>query len=143
MHRAESRDSMLVKSYVLLPLILSAFERDATIISTNLRTPAPYLEVLDLAAAVATVDLRDVRTEMRTRGIKVYDQQRLDVGIEAKFICRGYHERMLLLNDIIAAQAAIHMRRYLGLDISAFKSYEEQYRLKSDPSEASITPPTS
>ncbi len=130
MHRADSRDNMLVKSYLLLPLILSAFERDAAILSTNLRTPAPYLEVLGTAAAVATTDLRDVRTEMRTRGIKVYEQHKLSNGIEAKFICRGYHERMLLLNDIVAAQAAIHMRRYLGLDISSFKSYEEQYQIK-------------
>lgn len=46
MHRAESRDNMLVKSYLLLPMILSAFERDSAILSTHLRTPAPYLEVL-------------------------------------------------------------------------------------------------
>lgn len=130
MHRAESRDNMLVKSYLLLPMILSAFERDSAILSTHLRTPAPYLEVLGTAAAVATTDLRDVRAEMRRRGIKVYEQKRLNTGIEAKYICRGYHERMLLLNDIVAAQAAIHMRRYLGLDISSFKSYEEQYQIK-------------
>ncbi|GGG13733.1 hypothetical protein GCM10010912_67680 [Paenibacillus albidus] len=136
MHRAEGTDNMLVKSYVLLPLILTAFERDAAILSAHLRTPAPYLEVLHTAAAMATSDLRDVRTQMRTRGIKVYEQQRLEAGIEAKYICRGYHERMLLLNDIIAAQATIHMRRYLGLDITAFKSYEDQYRIKSGPNES-------
>lgn len=122
---------MLVKSYILLPLILSAFERDSAIMSAHLRTPAPYLEALKIASSTATVDLRDVRQEMRTRGIKVYEQDRLKIGIEAKFICRGYHDRMLLLNDMIAAQAAIHMRRYLGLDISSCKSYEEQYQLKS------------
>lgn len=121
---------MLVKSYLLLPMILSAFERDSAILSAHLRTPTPYLEVLETAAAVATTDLRDVRSEMRKRGIKVYEQNKLNTGIEAKFICRGYHERMLLLNDIVAAQAAIHMRRYLGLDISSFKSYEEQYQIK-------------
>jgi hypothetical protein len=124
---------MLVKSYILLPLILTAFERDAAIMSKELRTPAPYMEVLHTAANAATADLRDVRAEMRTRGIKVYEQQRLEVGIEAQFICRGYHERMLLLDDVIAAQATIHMRKYLGLDISAFKSFEEQYRIKSGP----------
>lgn len=124
MHRAESKDNMLVKSYILLPLILSAFERDAAIMSAQLKTPDPYMDVLRSAADTATADLRDVRAEMRTRGIKVYEQQRLEVGIEARFICRGYHERMLLLDDVIAAQAAIHMRRYLGLDISEFKSNE-------------------
>jgi hypothetical protein len=126
-HKAESIDTLLVKSYLLLPLILSAFERDAAIISTQLRTPSPYLDVLGTASNAATADLRDIRTEMRIRGIKVYEQHKLAHGIEAKFICRGYHERMLLLNELVAAQAAIHMRKYLGLDISAYKSDEEQY----------------
>ncbi|WP_052087866.1 hypothetical protein [Paenibacillus wynnii] len=130
MQRAGSTENILVKSYVLLPLILSAFERDAGLISTHLRTPAPYLDMLNAAASAATGDLRDIRHEMRRLGVKVYDQQRLKTGIEAKFICRGYHDRMLLLYDMIAAQAAIHMRRYLGMDISAFKSYEEQYWIK-------------
>ncbi|WP_379127972.1 hypothetical protein [Paenibacillus sp. sgz500958] len=129
MNRAGSQDSMLVKSYVLLPLILSAFERDSIIISAHIRTPAPYLDMLKTASAQAAGDLRDVRHEMRKRGIKVYEQERLQKGIEARFICRGYHDRMLLLNDILAAQAAIHMRRYLGIDITAFRSFEEQYRL--------------
>ncbi|MEK4324904.1 hypothetical protein MKZ24_02125 [Paenibacillus sp. FSL R7-0297] len=115
MHRAESQDNMLVKSYILLPLILSAFERDASILSAELRTPDPYLEVLRTAAGAAIADLRDVRTEMRARGLKVYAQQQLEVGIEAKFVCRGYHERMLLLDDVITAQSTIRMRRYLGL----------------------------
>ncbi|MFC3750183.1 hypothetical protein [Paenibacillus sp. GCM10012306] len=133
MHKAESIDNHLVKSYLLLPLILSAFERDAGIISAQLRTPSPYLEVLDTAASAATADLRDIRTEMRMRGIKVYEQHKLPHGLEAKFICRGYHERMLLLNELIAAQAGIHMRRYLGLDISAFRNEQEQYGIKPAP----------
>lgn len=48
MHRADSQDNMLVKSYILLPLILSAFEHDASVMSLELRTPAPYLEVISL-----------------------------------------------------------------------------------------------
>ncbi|AIQ55969.1 hypothetical protein [Paenibacillus borealis] len=130
MHRAESQDNLLVKSYILLPLILSAFERDASIISSELRTPAPYLEVLRTAADAATADLRDVRTGMRARGLTVYEQQKLEVGVEAKYVCRGYHERMLLLDDVIAAQAAIRMRRYLGLDIPDPHSLKGGYRIK-------------
>lgn len=40
MHRAESTDNALVKSYILLPLILSAFERDAAIMSAPSGIPA-------------------------------------------------------------------------------------------------------
>lgn len=47
MHRAESRDNMLVKSYLLLPMILSAFERDSAILSAHLRTPAPIWRFLE------------------------------------------------------------------------------------------------
>lgn len=133
MHRAESNDNTLVKSYIILPLIVSAFERDTAIMSAHLRTPAPYVDVLNTAANAAAADLRDVRAEMKSRGIKVYEQKRLDVGIEAHFLCRGYHERMLLLDDLIAAQAAIHMRKYLGLDISGISSYKEQHSINSGP----------
>lgn len=116
MHRADSQDSTLVKSYILLPLILSAFEYDASVMSSELRTPAPYLEVIQSAVHAASADLQEVRAGMRARGLKVYEQQRLEAGVEAKYICRGYHERMLLLDDVIHAQAALEMRRYLGLD---------------------------
>lgn len=129
MHRAEGEDSQLVKSYVLLPLILSALERDAKLISVHLRTPDPYLDVLSSASALATKDLAEVRKSMRRRGVKVYEQQRLPNGIEARFLCRGYHEQMLLLNDLIVAQGLILMRKYLGLDISAYSSYPDQFRI--------------
>lgn len=129
MYRSQREDHMLVKSCVILPLILSAFERDAKLIATHLRTPAPYLDMLQAAARLATCDLRDVRSEMRRRGVKIYEQRRRPDGIEAKYVCHGFHETMLLLNDTIAAQAAIHMRKYLGLDISAYQSYEDQYQL--------------
>ncbi|WP_151735703.1 hypothetical protein [Paenibacillus tengchongensis] len=118
MHRVESCDNLLVKAYILLPLVLTAFERDAAIMSAHLRTPAPYVEVLRSAANEVVADLRNVRAEMRSRGLKVYEQNRLDSGVEAKYLCRGYHERMLLLDDVIAAQAALQMRRYLGLEPS-------------------------
>jgi hypothetical protein len=122
---------MLVKSYILLPLIISAFEHDASIMSEQLRTPAPYLEILHAAANAVAADLRDVRTGMRTRGLKVYEQHRLEAGVEARFVCRGYHERMLLLDDVIAVQAASRMRCYLGLDISGSNSFEGQYRINT------------
>jgi hypothetical protein len=99
--------------------------------SEQLRTPDPYLEVLHAAANAATADLRDVRAGMRTRGLKVYEQHRLEAGVEARFVCRGYHERMLLLDDVIAVQAASRMRRYLGLDILDSNSLEGQHRINS------------
>lgn len=124
MHRAESQDNMLVKSYILLPLILSAFEHDASIMSLELRTPAPYLEVIRAAANAVSADLREVRAGMRARGLRVYAQQRLEAGVEAKFICRGYHERMLLLDKVITVQSSLHMRRYLGLGATDFTGSE-------------------
>lgn len=116
MHRTDSQDNTLIKSYILLPLILTAFERDASVMSSELRTPAPYLEVIQSAVHAASADLLEVRAGMRARGLKVYEQQRLEAGVEAKYICRGYHERMLLLDDVISAEATLHMRRYLRLD---------------------------
>ncbi|WNS41774.1 hypothetical protein [Paenibacillus sp. MMS20-IR301] len=119
MQRAEARDYLLVKLYILIPFIVTAFEHDSSIISLELRTPAPYLEALHSALNAASADLRAIRAEMRTRGLRIYEQNWLAAGAEVRFICRGYHERILLLDDVISVEATMQMRRYLGLDTAA------------------------
>ncbi|SEU29978.1 hypothetical protein [Paenibacillus sp. NFR01] len=117
MHRTESHDHLLVKAYVLLPLVSSAFAEDAAILARELRTPTPYTDVLHHAAASAAADLREVRADMRKRGVNVYEQRRTDVGVEALFQCRGYHERMLMLDNRIEKETIGLMRKYLQLGI--------------------------
>lgn len=111
-------DRALVKQYIIFPLVLTAFERDSAIISSAVKTPEPYVERITLAMDSLTHDITDIKRQFRDRGIKVYEQTRDADGVYAKFQCRGYHGNMTLRWSFINPEAAILMRKYLGVDTS-------------------------
>ncbi|WP_045245291.1 hypothetical protein [Paenibacillus polymyxa] len=113
-----AEDHALVRTYLLLPMVLTAFERDKRILSESagLRTPGPYVEVVERAMNAVSAELKDIRASMRKRGVKVYEQTRDSVQVVALYQCRGYHGRFMMLNSFVAAEAGLLMRKYLGLD---------------------------
>ncbi|GGF87101.1 hypothetical protein [Paenibacillus aceti] len=113
-------DIQYVKMYLLLPMILSAFERDKKIIERHLKTPGPYISSIDSAMDRVAVDLKEVKRKFRSLGIKVYEEARTEKGIEAKYLCRGYHHDFDMLWSRIAAECGVLMESYLGLDISKY-----------------------
>lgn len=123
-------DRILVKKYIILPMILQAFERDARIIaeSGNFKTPDVYVDVINKASEKVKEDFRDIKRGFFNKGLKVYDEQRDEDGIGVKFMCRGYRSEMNLRWDFLAAQAMVLMRKYLDLDISAYDNRPEHLR---------------
>lgn len=118
----QTADTILIKRYILLPLILSAYERDKRIINESglFKTPDIYSEVLEIGLKSVTEDLRDVRKAFVRRGIKVYEEEKSKDGIRANYLCRGYQNTMFLSWSLIRAECIVMMRKYLGLDISRF-----------------------
>lgn len=106
----------LVKSYIMLPMILSAFERDIKKIEAVLKPPWPYVENITFAMDKASKVLSEVRRSMYKCGLKVYEQQKDEHGIQAKYIFRGYHGELVLLNDFLRAECMKRMKAYLGVD---------------------------
>lgn len=115
-------DLQYVKMYLLLPLVLSAFERDKKIIEQNIKTPGPYINFIDSAMDRVTLDLKEVRRKFRLLGIKVYEETRTDKGIDARYLCRGYHHDYKMLWSRIAAECSVLMEKYLGMDESKYSS---------------------
>jgi len=115
-----NEDRRIVKRYIILPMIITAFERDSRYIQEQLKTPGPYVDVIKGASERAHKDLMEVKKYFWLRGIKVYDEQNTRVGRKAKFMCRGYTSFMELRWEYISAEASVMMRKYLGLDISSF-----------------------
>ncbi|MNW32223.1 hypothetical protein D3C74_91630 [compost metagenome] len=115
-------DLMRVKLYILLPMILSAFERDKIVAQEKFKTPRPYVSLLDTTIKKVETDLKELRGQLRAAGIKVYEENRSPDGIEARYLCRGYHYDINLRSDLIVAQSTIFMEKYLGLDISKYIS---------------------
>lgn len=126
-------DQILVKRYILLPLIMTAYERDLHIIKESrlFKSPDIYAEILEAALKVVTEDLSSVRLAFSKRGIKVYEENRLKDGIRAEFLCRGYHSKMFLSWSMITSEAVVLMRKYLGLDISRYDNVSVPEELRN------------
>jgi len=110
----------LIKLYMLLPMILTALERDAAIIEKALKTSEPYVEVLRRAQQEVTNDLRQVRYKFRIAGIKVYEEQRDKQELRAKYLCRGYHYPFQMPLNYAVSESKELMRKYLGLGSSRY-----------------------
>ncbi|WP_103110293.1 hypothetical protein [Brevibacillus reuszeri] len=110
-----SEDYALIKPYIILPMILSAFERDKKIIEESgvIKTPAPYVAMIDVAMDRVSADLREVKRQFRERGIKVHTIERGDSLIVAKFVCRGYTGTFNLRDQYLSAEAGVLMHGYL------------------------------
>lgn len=117
-----NEDRHYVKRYIILPMIITAFERDSRYIQEQLKTPGPYVDVIKGAIDRAHKDLMEVKKHFWLKGIKVYDEQSTRIGRKAKFMCRGYTSQIELRWEYISAEASVIMRKYLGLDISGFVS---------------------
>jgi len=130
----QTTDVILVKRYILLPLILSAYERDQRIIKESglFKTPDIYTEVLEIGLKAVTEELRDIRKAFTKRGIKVYEEEKSKEGIRAEYLCRGYHQHIFLSWSLIKAECVVMMRKYLGLDISRFKDPTTPEELQSE-----------
>jgi hypothetical protein len=111
-----SEDYALIKPYIILPMILSAFERDKKIIeeSGTIKTPAPYVAMIEAEMSRVSADLREVKRQFRERGIKVHTVERGDFLIEAKFVCRGYTGKFNLRDQYLSAEAGVLMLGYLN-----------------------------
>lgn len=107
-------ESALVKKYILLPMILTVFERDIKLIAATVKTPEIYTEMITRAADRATKDLTEIRRQFRRRGIKVYEMERGTKEVTARYLCRGYTGECGMLWGFLASEAGVLMKRYLS-----------------------------
>ncbi|WP_144025423.1 hypothetical protein [Paenibacillus rhizosphaerae] len=103
-------------------MVLTAFDRDKGNIQNSgyFKTPSLYTDIIDKAIDEAIKELTSVRKAFRNRGIKVYDERKTNLGVDAKFMCRGYHDNMQLRWAFITAEATVLMRLFLGLDVNHY-----------------------
>jgi len=111
-------DFTLVKQYVLLPIVLDVLERDIKgISSAELKMAKVYIKVLELAQKQVHEDLVRVRKQMKTHGIKVYEENRSKINVEVKYICRGYHHTFSLLWSLVKAEIETYISGYLNVNL--------------------------
>lgn len=104
----------MIKQYIVLPLILSAFERDSKRISSVVKTPGPYLDAITSSMNRITADLASIKREFRSRGIKVFDEEVTEAGVRASYNCRGYVNEFGIITLVLKPQAETYMKHYLN-----------------------------
>ncbi|MFD0713499.1 hypothetical protein [Paenibacillus sp. GCM10027626] len=110
-------DLHLVKEYILLPILLDVLERDIKALGTvKLKMNVVYIKVLRSAQDLITADVMLIRQNMRYRGIKVYEQQRTELCIEARYLCRGYQHKFSMLWGVVKAELYKYLSKYLNID---------------------------
>ncbi|GIP32984.1 hypothetical protein [Paenibacillus sp. J2TS4] len=108
-------DLELVKEYILLPLLLDALEHDIALMERiQLKMAAFYVGNLRGIQIDITTALTLIRQQMRIRGIKVYEQQRTRLGIEARYLCRGYHHTFAMLWSLVKAELTAKLSLFFG-----------------------------
>ncbi|EJW13794.1 hypothetical protein PAV_109p00240 (plasmid) [Paenibacillus alvei DSM 29] len=115
---ATTEELEMIKSYIIVPMILTAFERDLKVIEQSMKNPGPYQDVIKGAMDRASLLLYEIRREFRKRGIKVFDTRQDNLGVRADYKCRGYEGTLYMLRSLIRAEANVRMRAYMGLDVS-------------------------
>jgi hypothetical protein len=104
-----------IKEAILLPLVLTALERDGQWIRlSKIKTKQPYLDVIERAMQRITDDLVLIRRHFRERGIKILSSNRSSYGIHCTFLCRGYESHFELLWYYARGEAEQKMKHYLN-----------------------------
>jgi hypothetical protein len=110
----KQEDRTLIRSFVLCDYVYRVFERDRKVLASTLKTPDPYLAVIDQALSRLNTDLKDYRAKMRNSGIKILEEFFADEMFTAKFLCRGYNDTFQMRSSFLAVEGAELMKRYLG-----------------------------
>lgn len=104
----------LVKQYVLLPIVLSIFQRDKKILQEKVKTPGPYIKLIDEGMDKVTKDLANVRRKMRAGGIKVVHEERGEKAAAVMTVCRGYEQTHNFWWESLKSETEVKMSEYLG-----------------------------
>jgi hypothetical protein len=110
---------VLVKEFVLLPVILDVLERDMGKMKlADLKVPIIYIGNLKQTQDEVTRELYNIRQELRKRGIKVYDREQTANGIKASYVCRGYRHELSFLPSLIRTIVIEKLAQMMNVDIT-------------------------
>ncbi|CAM4528053.1 hypothetical protein [Paenibacillus xylanexedens] len=81
----------------------------------------PHAGLIAEAQRKITADIYEIRKQFRQRGIKVYEEVADHDGVVARYKCRSYESQMRIGWTMMAADASVVMREYLGLNTERFE----------------------
>src|SRR5699024_5017856 len=91
-------ESTWLKNYIILPFVIQVLERDKKVLeATPLKFQRLYLQWLDQIKEQVHRDFSQTRKKLRKTGIHVYEEKKVEKGIEVRYTFRRYHHDYNLL----------------------------------------------
>ncbi|WP_281887756.1 hypothetical protein [Paenibacillus sp. YYML68] len=104
-----------IRSSALLPIMLSIVENNLqTIQTSSYPLKRLYVSATHLLMDAIHADLAKVRKSLKQRGIKVFEDEKIDGAIRYRFICRGYEDSFVMLRDMVRAEISVRLSDYIG-----------------------------
>ncbi len=103
-----------VKRYILLGMVMQILNHDIRIIdSSGIKFPRLYESVLRSIQDRVLLDLAHTKRLFREQGIKVYEENKEEKGLRARYVCRGYHHQFFMLWGFVKAEAERLLKQFM------------------------------
>lgn len=113
-------ERQLVKEFLIIPEMLKYVEGDILLIrQSGLKMDLILIGSLQKVQDAIALEHLGVKLRLKKSGIKVYENNRSTLGIDASFLCRGYHHKMTLLWSVVRTEVLNKASQYTGVQISS------------------------
>ncbi|KHF40697.1 hypothetical protein [Halalkalibacter okhensis] len=107
-------DLDLVLSFIYLPLTRKVLENNlGKVKNVGFKFEEPYLSLIEKTINKISMDIRDLKKEMRKTGITVYDQGKVNEKCSYLVVCRGYREEFNLFPHLMKVEVQNYLNQYL------------------------------
>lgn len=93
MFQLSKEETKAVRNYIILPYLKKVLELDMNWIAhSHMKLPRPYLELLRHVVSLAIQDLKQAKSLLYSKGIRVYIENTKDEIVICTVYCRGYNQ---------------------------------------------------
>lgn len=104
----------LVRDYIVLLAMLTIVERSREEVEFSpISLKSVYLVVNSALQDRIHSDLATVKRKLRTSEIKVWEDERDELIIRYRYVCRGYEDRFGMTREVIKSQISMRMGHYI------------------------------
>lgn len=118
--RATTDELRMIRDVIMFPHMLTMSEKSLQEVR---RTPNLYKmyfeQFIELVMDRITKDLFALRRELKSRNIKVYDDETADGIIYHKFVCRGYEDRFGIVRETLRSEISFRLARYASSTLNS------------------------
>lgn len=108
----------MIKEAVLFPVMLDVIQNDIEKVKKiNLKLDLLLVISLQNIQDQIFKDNRALKNQLKERGIKIYEERRTSLGIQAEYKCRGYQHHLSLLWSLVRSDILRKASSYMNINL--------------------------